>query len=159
MYQYYNSGAKTKSKKLVDSEYNLLGHNFFVFGFIIKVTFKLKCSVINGISIDVINRQMYTKGYSSFYFGLGGSLALDFIVVSFGGQITGSIGEGDTYIQANSILNSDMTKFWYYRELTTCSVDLKLFFSVWILFWKKEFSKTFNLYGGLSSYDNFYKYY
>ena len=159
MYQYYNSGAKTKSEKLLDINYILLEKYFNVFGFNIKVTFTLQSSFINLITFDVIDNQMYTKGYSSFYFGVGGNIGLDFIVVSFGGQINGNIGDGDSYIQANSILNSDMTRFIFYKKLTACSIDLKLYFSIWLLFWEKEYSKTFNIFGGLSLYENFYKYY
>jgi hypothetical protein len=158
IYQYYNSGAKTKSYDRY-GEFFLLEKNFNVFGFGIKVSFYLQCSLTNGISINVIESQMYTKGYSSFYIGVGGNIALNFIVASFEGKVTGSIGEGNSYIQANSILNSDKIKIIFYNRLSSCSVSLDIYFSIWILFWKKEYSQTFNLFKGFSVYDYYYEYY
>ena len=164
MYQYYNSGAKTKSKKLSNKSFSLLGKRFKSFGYFIKVDFNLNVYLNHGISINVIKGEMYTKGFTYFDLGVSASLGPDFVVISFGGEVTGHIAEGNAYIQANTLLNvksKSMSKkayFVYYKNLYSCRVDLEVYFSIWLIFWKKTFKDRFNIFKGLASYEHFYEY-
>ena len=160
MYQYYYSGAKSTSKTLFDSGFSLLGKRFKSFGYFIKVSFNLKCYLNHGISIDVIRGEMYTKGSTYFDLGVSGSFGPDFIFISFGAELTGHIAQGNSYIQANTLLNINSKKayFSYYKNLYSCRVDLEFYFSIWLIFWKKKFKETINIFKGFSSYDYFYEY-
>jgi len=160
LYQYYYSGAKSNYKSLLNSQFSLLGKRFSSFGYIIKASFNLKCYLNHWLSIDVINGEMYTKGYTTFGLGVSGSFGPNFIFISFGAEITGYIAQGTAYIQANTLLNSNSKKalFVYYKNLSTCRVDLEFYFSIWLIVWKKKFKETINLFKGFSSYEYFYQY-
>ena len=98
---------------------------------------------------------MFTKGFTFFDLGVSGSLGPDFIFISFGTELVGHIAQGNTYIQANTLLNINSNKiyFLYYKKLYACRVDLELYFS-----WEKNFRENITLYNGISSYDYFYQY-
>ena len=121
----------------------------------------IKSNLNHGISIDIINKEMYTKGFTNFELGVEGSFGPNFIFFSFGASLTGYIAKGNSYIQANTLLkvHSKLTKFSFYKYLNSCSVDLEFYFSIWLIFWEKKFSTSFNLFKGISSYDYFYDYY
>lgn len=104
------------------------------------------------IYINIINGEMYVKGYESFYLGVSADIGINLFIVSFGAKIIGHIANGTQYILANTISTNSKTRFEYYRKINSCSVDLELYFSIWLLFWKKTFSKTFNLFKGHSTY-------
>ena len=160
MYQYYYSGSKSITKKVVDTKFGL-NKKFQPFGFLIDAGLNIKSNLNHGISIDIINKEMYTKGFTNFELGVEGSFGPNFIFFSFGASLTGYIAKGNSYIQANTLLkvHSKLTKFSFYKYLNSCSVDLEFYFSIWLIFWEKKFSTSFNLFKGISSYDYFYDYY
>ena len=75
-------------------------------------------------------------------------------------EISGHIAQGESFIQANTLLNinSEMTKFLYYRKLSACQVDLEFYFSISLLIWQKKFKQSINLYRGVASNSTFYEY-
>ena len=98
---------------------------------------------------------MYVKGYETVYLGVSAKIGVNLFIVSFGAKIKGHIADGTQYILANTINGN--TRLEKYRKLSSCSVDLELYFSVWILFWKKTYSTTFNLFKGFSTYNSYYQ--
>ena len=160
MYQYYNSGEKSISKILLDKSIGLLSVDFKYFGLLIKSSFNLNVELSHGISINVINGEMYTKSIASFDLGVSGSFGPDFYIISSGVELAGHIAQGNSYIQANTLLNinSEMTKFLYYRELSACKVDLEFFFSISLLIWKKKYKQSINLYRGVALNSTYYEY-
>ena len=157
LYQYYYSGTKTNSKDLFDKSSSLLNKNFDAFGYLVGVGLQLEVEVKNGIYINITNGEMYVKGFETAYLGVSGNVGLNLLIVSFGAKIIGHIADGTQYILANTISKYGQTRVEYYKKLSSCSVDLELYFSVWILFWKKTFSTTFNLFKGFSSYEKYYQ--
>ena len=103
---------------------------------------------------------MYSKGYASFEISVTGTFGPDFFVVSFGAQLKGYILKGNSYIQGNTLLNSGskLSQFRFYSKINTCSVDLSFFFTINLIFWKKTFKQTFNLFKGFSNSENVYLY-
>ena len=154
LYQYYYSSPNNISNYLLEKDLNL-NSPFDAFGFLVSVDFQVKVEVKNGIYINITNGEMYVKGYETIYIGVSANVGLNLFVVSFGAKIIGNIADGTQYILANTI--NGQTRVEKYRKLNSCSVDLELYFSVWILFWKKRYSTTFNLFKGFSSYMNYYQ--
>jgi hypothetical protein len=159
-YQYYNSGAKYTTKKVVDTKFGL-DKRFSSFGYIIKAELNLKCSLYHGVSIDVIKGEMYTKGFADIDLAVVGSFGPDFIFVSFGASVVGHLAKGNSYIQANTLLNnnSNLARFIFYRDMKSCSVDIEFYFSVWLVVYEKTFKETINIFKGFSNYLNTYGYY
>ena len=157
MYQFYYSGSQSISKILIDTSIGLLSVNFKYFGLFIKASLKLNFELSHGISIDVINDEMYTKGLASFDLGISGSFGPDFYIISCGVELSGHIAQGDSFIQANTLLknNSKKTKFLYYKKLSSCRVDLDFYFSISFIIWEKKFKKSINLYKGVSLNSSF----
>ena len=158
--QHNYSGLNTISKTLSDKHFELLEKRFKSFGYLIKASFYINCYLNHGISIDIIKGEMFTKGFTFFDLGVSGSLGPDFIFISFGTELVGHIAQGNTYIQANTLLNinSNKTYFLYYKKLYAFRVDLELYFSISLLFWEKNLRENINLFNGISSYDFFYQY-
>ena len=154
LYQYSNSSPQNISNYFLKNKLNL-NSPFDAFGFLVSVDFQVKVEVKNGIYINITNGEMYVKGYETIYIGVSANVGLNLFVVSFGAKIIGNIADGTQYILANTI--NGQTRVEKYRKLNSCSVDLELYFSVWILFWKKRYSTTFNLFKGFSSYMNYYQ--
>ena len=85
IYQYYNSGKKSISKILFDKSIGLLSNEGFkYFGLLFKSSFNLNFELSHGISIDIINGEMYTKSIASFDLGISGSFDLSFILYLLG---------------------------------------------------------------------------
>ena len=161
IYQYYNSGEKSISKILLDKSIGLLSNEGFkYFGIVIKASFNLNLELSHGISIDIINGEMYTKSIASFDLGVSGSFGPEFYILSSGVELSGHIAQGESFIQANTLLNnnSEMTKFLYYRKLSACKVDIDFYFSISFLLWQIKLKQSINLYKGVASNSTFYEY-
>ena len=160
IYQYYYSGSQSISKIFLDSSIALLSADFKYFGFPIKASFKFNFELSHGISIDVINGEMYTKSIASFDLGLSGTFGPDFYIISSGVELSGHVAQGESYIQANTLLkiNSEKTKFLYYKNLFSCRVDLDFYFSISLIVWEKKFKQSINLYKGVSSNSTYSEY-
>lgn len=126
---------------------------FNIFGFGPKIIITLKCSLLNSISIDVINNRMKTKGYTSHEFTLGANFQNNLIFASYGAKISRQFFKGITYIQVKSISkSSSKSEVILYRSINFYSIDIEIYFSVWIIFWEKKYSQTINLFGGFYLY-------
>ena len=160
LYQYYNSGAKYTTKKVIDTKSGL-DKRFKSFGYLIKAELNLKCSLYHGVSIDVIQGEMYTKGFADIDLAVVGSFGPDFIFISFGVSVAGHLAKGNSYIQANTLLNSksNLARFIFYRDMRSCSVDIEFYFTIWYIFDEETFSETINIFKGFSNYLNVYGYY
>ena len=103
---------------------------------------------------------MYTKGIGSFDMGISGTFGLDFKLISCGVELSGHIAQGDSFIQANTLLNknSEKTRFLYSKKLSSCRVDLEFFFSFSLKVWEKKYKESINLYKGLSVNSSFIEY-
>ena len=101
---------------------------------------------------------MYTKGYASYEINVRASYGPDFYFVSYGASLTGRIASGNSYIQGNSITGSNLARFERYKNFKPCNVNLYIYFSVNILWWKKTYDSTLNVYIGHSSHDGDYFY-
>lgn len=110
LYQYYYSGVKNISKNLLDLISNL-DKKFDVFGYLINAGLHLKINFIKGIYINIINGEMYVKGYESFYLGVSADIGVNLFIVSFGAKIIGHIANGTQYILANTISTNSKTRF------------------------------------------------
>lgn len=155
LYQFYNNSSPKNVSKSLEPKILYLFSNFDAFGFLINVDFSVNVEVINGIYTNITNGDMYVKGYETFYLSVSANVGKNLFIVSFGAKIIGHIADGTQYILANTISKYGQTRVEKYRKLSSCSVDLELYFSVWILFWKKKYSITFNLFKGFSSYNIF----
>ena len=156
LYQYYNSKAKNISSELYKKEPSL-SKPFDAFGFTLNLDFRVKVEVKNGIYINITNGEMYVKGYETFYLGVSADVGTNLFIVSFGVKIMGHIADGIQYIQANTISKSGQTGVERYKRINSCSVDLELYFSVWILFWEKRYNIIINLFKGFSSNERKYQ--
>ena len=103
---------------------------------------------------------MYTKGYAYFDIGVSGSFGPNFFVISFGAELTGYIVKGSSFIQSNTLINSKskLAKFQFNKKINACSVDLSFYFKIYLIFWKKTYKTTYNLFKGFSSSSNTYSY-
>ena len=146
--QSYNSGTNDIYNNLLEKGLNL-DSPFDAFGYSIGVTFKVEVEAKNGIYINITNGEMYVKGYEGVYLSVSAGIGVNLFIVSLGAKIKGHIADVIQNILAYT--QNGETKVEKYRELKSCSVDLELYFSVWILFWKKTSSVTFNLFKGFSS--------
>ena len=160
MYQYYYSGSQSFSKKILEKSLGSIGKKIEIFGFKIKSSFSLNLEISHGISIDVINGEMYTKSIASYNLGVSATFGPEFKIFSCGVELKGQIAQGDSYIQANTLLNinSKNTKFIYSRALSSCRIDLEFYLSVSLKFWENKLKKSINLYKGVPSYSSFYEY-
>lgn len=156
--QYYDSGSKNVNKNDF-TEKPLIDLGFNIFGFGPKITLILKSSLHNSISIDVINNQMKTKGYTFHEFTFQANLKIDFFVVASGAKISRQFIKGNSYIQVKSLPDSDKSEVLFYRDFNIYSIYLEIYFSIWIIFWEKKYSKTFNLFSGYRLYREYTDYY
>mgnify|MGYP006873051906 CR=1 FL=1 len=103
---------------------------------------------------------MYTKGFTYFSLGLSGSFGPDFNIISLGAELIGYIAQGNTYIQANTLLNYNSKKayFLYNKKISSDRVDLSFYFTTSKIFSNRKYNETINLYKGNSSYDYFNEY-
>ena len=53
---------------------------------------------------------------------------------------------GKAYIEANSIENSNLARFRIYKDFIPCSVDIYFYFTINIIFWRKTFEQSFNIF-------------
>ena len=157
-YQYYYTSSKYKQNNSC-TEKNILELGFSIFGFGPKATLTLKSCAYNSIYIDIKNKQMITKGYTTHAFTLKADLKTDFIVRAYGAKISDQFIRGDTYIQIKSIANSSNSEVTFYRSLNFHSIQLEIYFSVWFIFWENKYSKTFYLFSGFGLYDKNIYYY
>ena len=156
-YSYYKSGYITKH--ILGKKYGL-EKSFKPFGFLISGSFNINFDVYHGVSFDIIDKEMYAKAYAAFEIGAEGSFGPNFIVISFGAKLKGNIANGEAYIQGNTLLEygSNLALFYFYKKITACSVDLSFYFTINLLFWKKTYETTINLFKGFSSDDESYLY-
>ena len=150
---------ETISKNLVDKELEGLSKDFKIFGYLISAELNLNFNANYGISYGIDNDELYTKSFSDFDVNIEGSFGPKFIVFSFGVALTGHIVTGEAYIQANTLLNSNsnLARVEYYKAINSCAVDISFYFSVYLLFYEKKFSKDIRLYEGFSSFERYYK--
>ena len=158
-YHYPNLKSGYITKELVNKNFGL-DKRFKPFGYVVKGHLNLIIKAQHGVSFDIIKNEMYSKGYASFEISVTGTFGPDFFVVSFGAQLKGYILKGNSYIQGNTLLNSGskLSQFRFYSKINTCSVDLSFFFTINLIFWKKTFKQTFNLFKGFSNSENVYLY-
>ena len=149
----------TISKNLFDKELEGPSKDFKIFGYLISAELNLNFNANHGISYGIDNDELYTKSFSDFDVNIEGSFGPKFIVFSFGVALTGHIVTGEAYIQANTLLNnnSNLARVEYYKEINSCAVDISFYFSVYLLFYEKKFSKDIRLYEGFSSFEKYYK--
>jgi len=157
-YQYYYTGSINQPKYHCRN-LKIGEAGFTIFGFGPKVVFTLRSCLYNIIYLDIINNQMKTKGYVSHQFTLKADLNINFLVASAGAKISDKFMRGDSYIQVKSIENSANSEVVFYKSLTLDSIKLEINFSVWIIFWEKKYSKTFDLFSGSSRYRKITYYY
>lgn len=158
-YHYSNLKSGYCTKELVNKNFGL-DKNFKPFGFLVKGYLNLNIYAKHGVSFDTIKEEMYAKGYATFDISVSGTFGPDFFFVSFGAQLTGYIVKGNSYIQGNTLINSGskLAKFHFYEKINACSVDLSFYFTINLIFWKKTYRKTFNLFKGFSSQKGKYLY-
>ena len=158
-YHYSNLKSGYITRELLNKNFGL-DKRFKPFGYLVKGHLNLIIRAQHGVSFDIIKGEMYSKGYASLEISVTGTFGPDFFIVSFGAQLKGYILKGNSFIQGNTLLNSGskLSVFQFYSKINTCSVDLSFFFTINLIFWKKTFKTTFNLYKGFSSYDNTYLY-
>ena len=154
LYQYHDSTAKNISKDLMEYLPDL-SKKFDALGYLVNVGLHLKLSAVNGIYANITKNVMYVKGYESVIVGVTADIGLNLLIVSFGVRVIGNVAKGSQYILANTIINQNKVNIQVYRVFNSCSVDLELYFSIWILFWKKTFSTKFNIYKGFSLYNKY----
>lgn len=132
---------------------------FNVFGYSIGVNLYLAFYVSHGINYNVISNQMYTRGYASYDVSIGATYGPNFFFVSFGAGIRGTFMGGKAYLEANSIPGSSLARFKIYKDFIPCSVDIYFYFTINIIFWKKTFEKTFNIFRITYIFEDYYDYY
>ena len=158
-YHYSNLKSGSYNKELVNKNFGL-DKNFKPFGFFVRGYLNLNIYAKHGVSFDIINEEMYAKGYANFEISVSGTFGPDFFFVSFGAQLTGYVAKGNSHIQANTLINSGskLSQFYFYEKINACSVDLSFYFTINLIFWKKTYRKTFNLFKGFSSQEGKYLY-
>jgi len=158
---YYQTNYRkrgTATKTFVDREKGV-DKQFKPFGFLIRAELKLKYHAYHGVSFDIIDGEMYVKSFSDFDISVEGSFGPDFLVFSFGVELTGNIAKGSAYIQANTLTNANRALFYYYKQISSCSVDLSFYFTINLLFYKKKYTYDVQLYKGFSASEYLYDYY
>lgn len=160
LYQYYYSGEEYKIKEVVDT-YFALAKDFKPFGYLIKEELNLKCSLYHGVYINVINGEMYTKGFVDIDLAVGGRFRPYFLYTSFGVSMSGKLAKGNSYIQANTLLNqkSYLTRFIFYRDIKSSGVDIEFCFIRKFLFHTDKYRSTYHIFKGFLSYLSYCKYY
>ena len=130
-----------------------------VFGFSISVNLYLAFQVSHGINYSVKSQQMYTRGYANYDVSVVATYGPNFFFVSFGAGIRGSFLGGNAYIEANSISGSSLARFRIYKDFIPRSVDIYFYFTINIIFWKKTYEQTFNIFKiGFVFEDRYYYY-
>ena len=157
-YQTNNRKTGTAYKTFVNRE-NGVNKKFKPFGFLIDAELKLKYYAYHGVSFDIIDGEMYAKSFANFDISVEGSFGPNFLVFSFGVELTGNIAKGKSYIQANTLTNANLALFYYYKEISSCSVNLSFYFTINLIFYKKKYSYDVQLYKGYSASEYFYDYY
>ena len=148
----------TAYRTFVDRE-NGVTKQFNPFGFLIRAELKLKYHAYHGVSFDIIDGEMYVKSFADFDISVEGAFGPDFFFFSFGVELTGNIAKGSSYIQANTLTNKKLALFYYYKKISSCSVDLSLYFAINLLFYRKKYTYDIQLYKGFSASEYFYDYY
>jgi len=158
---YYQTNYRkrgTATKTFVNRERGVY-KQFKPFGFLIRAELKLKYHAYHGVSFDIIDGEMYVKSFSDFDISVEGSFGPDFLVFSFGVELTGNIAKGSAFIQANTLTNAHKALFYYYKQISSCSVDLSFYFTINLLFYKKKYTYDIQLYKGFSASEYLYDYY
>ena len=132
--------------------------SIYIFGFRIRSKLYFPISYTHGINYRENSGQMYTKGYASYEMSIRGTFGPDFYFFSFGHSLSGRIASGNSYIQGNSISGSDLAQFEQYKNFKPCSVNLYIYFTVNILWWRKTYETTKNTYYVSSKYERYYFY-
>ena len=148
----------TAYKTFVEKE-NGVEKQFTPFGFLITAELKLKYYAYHGVSFDIIDGEMYAKSFANFDVSVEGTFGPNFLVFSFGVELSGNIAKGTSYIQANTLTNANLALFYFYKEISSCSVDLSFYFTINLLFYKKKYSYDTQLYKGYSASEYYYDYY
>ena len=119
----------------------------------------MKFNANHGIEYGKMNDELYTKSLSSFDVSVEGAFGPKFIVFSFGVSLTGHIVTGEASIHAKTLLNnnSNLARVEYYKNINSCAVDISFYFSVYLLFYEKKYSKDIRIYEGFSFSENYYK--
>ena len=159
---YYYNPYENKgeiSKEIIDEELEGLSKDFKVFGFLINADLNLKFNADHGMEYGKTNDELYTKSLSSFDVSVEGTFGPKFIAFSFGVSLTGHIVTGEASIQAKTLLNnnSNLARVEYYKNINSCAVDISFYFSVYLLFYEKKYSKDIRIYEGFSFSENYYK--
>ena len=149
-----------------DEEYRYISINtddftswFNVFGYSIGVSIYLSFYVSHGINYSVKSQLMYTKGYASYDVSVGATYGPNFYFISFGAGIRGTFMGGKAYIEANSRSNSNLARFRIYKDFIPCSVDIYFYFTINIIFWKKTYEQSFNIFKTTYIFADYYDYY
>ena len=160
IYHYSNKKYGSISKKIISLQFGV-SKLFVVHGFLIEVSFSIKFDIDNGVSFEINNGEMSTKVVSSYELAVEGSIGPNFIFISFGAKLKGSIVKGEAYIKGTTLIKygSNLALFNFYKGISTCSVDLSFYFTVGFLFWTQTHEKTFNIFKGFSSYKSYSDYY
>ena len=154
----YNEPSGKFLEKIFNGEKFGLEWGFSVFGFGVKSKLYLPFKIKHGINYRVNSGLMYTKGYASYEINVKASYGPSFCVVSYGSSINGKIASGNSYIEGNSILGSDLARFEFYKDFIPTSVNLYFYFTVNIFWWKKTFDITMDLYIGHPDHNKNYRY-
>ena len=159
-YHYSNLTKGSDSKTVLDN-YFTFPKIFKPFGFLFKITFKLKVYLINEISFDIKNGEMYAKGNVNYDLGLMCSFGVDFFIVEFSVGVTGHIVKGNSYVQANTLLNiyPNWTKFTFSKQNYAFSVSLNFSFSIWLIFFRKRFETNIQIYKGIPISEYYYRFF
>ena len=110
----------------------------------IKATLFLFFRVSHSLDCGIKYQQMYTKGYASYNVSVEGIFEPDFYYVGFGTGIRGAFMVGNAYIQGNTVFDSTLVRFNFYKVFLPCFVDLSFYYIINIAFWKMTFESTFN---------------
>ena len=148
----------TITRSLLEKELEGPSKNFKIFGYLISADLNFNFNVNHGLRYGIINGELFTQSFSDFDINIEGSFGPKFIVFSFGVALTGHIVSGEAYIQANTLVNSNsnLARVEYYKEINSCAVDISFYFSIYLLFYEKKFSKDIRIYDGFSDFENYY---
>ena len=153
---YYSLNSKYKYISINTDDFTSW---FNVFGYSIGVNIYLAFYVSHGINYSVKSQLMYTKGYASYDVSVGATYGPNFYFISFGAGIRGTFMGGKAYIEANSIENSNLARFRIYKDFIPCSVDIYFYFTINIIFWRKTFEQSFNIFKITYIFRDYYDYY
>ena len=148
----------TITRSLLEKELEGPSKNFKIFGYLISADLNFNFNVNHGLRYGIINGELFTQSFSDFDINIEGNFGPKFIVFSFGVALTGHIVSGEAYIKANTLVNSNsnLARVEYYKEINSCAVDISFYFSIYLLFYEKKFSKDIRIYDGFTDFENYY---